>query len=108
MRATLTNSPAYQLAAELEPNALGFNLSFESFVPTARRPEVQRRFQAHLTEQELLQLRWLIDDVLTACGAKKLDRPASVDAQVDLWGKFPRHPEEQEKADSVASVHGTK
>ncbi|MBN8504830.1 MAG: hypothetical protein J0L58_10145, partial [Burkholderiales bacterium] len=84
-----TNSPAYQLAAELEPNALGFNLSFESFVPTARRPEVQRRFQAHLTEQELLQLRWLIDDVLTACGAKKLDRPAERVMQVFPPGAGP-------------------
>lgn len=76
MRATLTDSPAYQLTANLTPNQYGYQLRFESFVATARRPEVQRRFAANLSTTELLQLRWLIDDVLTACGVKQLDRPA--------------------------------
>jgi len=76
MRATLTDSPAYELTADLEPNEYGFNLKFESYVATARNPEVQRKFQAQLSKRELLRLRWLIDDVLTACGETQLDRPA--------------------------------
>ncbi len=75
MREVLIDSPAYELAAKLEPNTYGFRLQFESFVAIARRPEVQRRFEGNLTKAELLKLRRLIDDVLSACGETQLDRP---------------------------------
>jgi hypothetical protein len=66
MRATITHTPAFELIAELAPSSYGFKLQFDSFVPTARRPEVQRRFQASLTAAELRSLRQLIDDALRA------------------------------------------
>lgn len=75
MRTTLLDSPAYQLQASLTPNQYGYQLRFDSFVATARRPETQRRFEGNFSADELLQLRWLIDDVLTACGVRDLAKP---------------------------------
>lgn len=75
MKATMISSPAYELAAEIEPNKYGFGFSLSSFVPIARRPEEQRRFQANLSKDQLLTLRWLIDDVLRACGETDLEPP---------------------------------
>jgi hypothetical protein len=64
MQATIQSTPAYQLNAEPTQSALGHNLKFTSFVPTARRPEQQVKFQGVFTTDELRVLRDLIDQEL--------------------------------------------
>ncbi|MGY0194570.1 hypothetical protein ACWA7J_05780 [Leptothrix sp. BB-4] len=54
-------NPAYQLSAQLQSSHHGHHLQFVSFVPTARRPERQVRFQTLLSRTDLLGLRALID-----------------------------------------------
>ncbi|RZS57963.1 hypothetical protein [Sphaerotilus mobilis] len=54
-------TPAYELSAQLQSTPHGHHLQFVSFVPTARRPEPQVRFQTLLSRTELLALRALID-----------------------------------------------
>ncbi len=61
MQATIQSTPAYQLTAELTRTTLGHNLKFTSFVPTARRPEHQVKFQGLFTTDEVRALRDLID-----------------------------------------------
>lgn len=75
MKANLISTPAYELGAKLEPTAQGYSLELLTLVPTARRPEEQRKMQATLSKDGLLRLRWLIDDVLRACGESGLERP---------------------------------
>ena len=65
MRALIQSTPAYQLSADITPTAHGHNFRFISFVPTARRPEEQVKFQATFSRAELASLRDLIDDVLS-------------------------------------------
>ena len=57
-------SPAYELAVEIEKSAYGNHLRFVSFVPTARRPELQERFRASLTTAELTTLYMAIGHAL--------------------------------------------
>jgi hypothetical protein len=51
--AVIHSSPAYRLSVQLTPHRGGTTLKFISFVPTARRPEEQTKFQVTLTDQEL-------------------------------------------------------
>ena len=46
----------YQLALTIRPTVYGHHLKFSSFVPTARRPQEQLRFQLLLTRQEMQAL----------------------------------------------------
>ena len=66
MRSTIQASPAYELAADLRHTDYGHHLRLISFVPHARHPEEQVRFQATLSTQELLALRSVIDEALGA------------------------------------------
>ncbi|MFG6467517.1 hypothetical protein [Roseateles sp. BYS87W] len=89
MEANLISTPAYELGAKLGANEQGYNLELWSFVPTARRPEPHRKLQATLSKDGLLRLRWLIDDVLRACGETELDRPQDRKPIVYPPGKGP-------------------
>lgn len=66
MRATIIKTPAYELSADIEHSGDRFSVELLSFVPTARRPEVQRKLQTSLTRAELRALGQLIDGMLTA------------------------------------------
>ncbi len=47
---------SYQLALTIRLTPYGHHLKFSSFVPTARRPQEQLRFQLLLARQEMLDL----------------------------------------------------
>lgn len=64
MQTTIQSTPAYELHADLTRTEHGHNLKFISFVPTARRPEQQVKFQGLFTSAELRVLRDLIDQSL--------------------------------------------
>jgi len=64
MRAIIQSTPAYELSADITPTAHGHNFRLISFVPTARRPEEQVRFQATCSQAELVALRDLINEAL--------------------------------------------
>lgn len=66
MRSTIQATPAYELSVDLRRTDYGHHLRFISFVPHARQPEDQTRFQALLSTAELQALRRAIDDALTA------------------------------------------
>lgn len=52
----LQSSGSYQLALTIQSTPYGHHLKFSSFVPTARRPHEQSRFQLLLTRQEMQAL----------------------------------------------------
>jgi hypothetical protein len=54
--ALIHQGPAYELSLDIASSAYGYHLKFVTFVPTARNPEPQVKFQANLSEQELTQL----------------------------------------------------
>jgi hypothetical protein len=56
--------PAYELSVSIEAGPYGHYLKFVSFVPIARNPEHQVRFQAHLSEGELEVLHKAIGQAL--------------------------------------------
>ena len=64
MQATIQSSPAFELVADLTRTEHGHNLKLVSFVPSARRPEQQVKFQGLFTSTELRTLRDLIDQSL--------------------------------------------
>ncbi len=64
MQATIQSTPAYALTADITRTAHGHNLKLVSFVPTARRPEHQVKFQGLFTDKELRALRDVIDQEL--------------------------------------------
>ena len=64
MQATIQSTPAYVLTADLTHTAYGHNLKLVSFVPTARRPEHQVKFQGIFSTDELRALRDVIDQEL--------------------------------------------
>lgn len=62
MRTTFLHaSPAYELTARLDSTPYGHHLQLLSFVPTARRPEPQVKYQVLLSREQLIALRSLID-----------------------------------------------
>ncbi len=66
MRALIQDSPAYQLSVDITSTPLGHSLRFISFVPTARRPEEQVKFQGNFSAQELTTLGAAVEQVLAA------------------------------------------
>lgn len=64
MQATIQSSPAFELLADLTRTEHGHSLKLISFVPSARRPEQQVKFQGLFTDAELRTLRDLIDQSL--------------------------------------------
>jgi hypothetical protein len=66
MRSIIQATPAYQLSVDISDTDHGHSLRFISFVPTARRPEEQVRFQGLFRTAELTALRNRIDQALAA------------------------------------------
>ena len=66
MRSIIQATPAYQLSVDIIDTDHGHSLRFISFVPTARRPEEQVRFQGLFSTAELTALRNSIDQALAA------------------------------------------
>ena len=75
MRAIIQSTPAYELSADITPTAHGHNFRLISFVPTARRPEEQVRFQATCSQAELVVLRDLINEALETCSHSSTSEP---------------------------------
>lgn len=75
MRALIQSTPAYELSADITPTAHGHNFRLISFVPTARRPEEQVRFQATCSQAELVALRDLINEALETCSHSSASEP---------------------------------
>ncbi len=64
MRSLIQATPAYELSVDIGSVGHGHNLRFISFVPTARRPEEQVKFQGLFTSSDLTALRNCIDQAL--------------------------------------------
>lgn len=77
MRTLIQNSPAYQLLADLTSTPHGACLRLVSYVPTARRPEEQTRFQGVFTLDELRALYTAIGDHIHSAGAERMQAPSS-------------------------------
>lgn len=77
MRTTFLHaSPAYELTARLASTSYGHHLQLLSFVPTARRPEPQVRYQVLLSREQLIALRDLIDVQLRDTARSVAEVPA--------------------------------
>ena len=61
VQASLLCGPAYELRAEIRHTAHGHHVRLLSFVPSARRPEEQVKFQGLFSTDQLRALRDLID-----------------------------------------------
>lgn len=70
MRSLIQNTPAYELSVDIATSAHGHSLRLISFVPTARRPEDQVKFQGVFSTAELKSLR----DALNQALAPEADR----------------------------------
>ena len=66
MRSLIQANPAYEFSIEITTLAPGHSLRLISFVPTARRPEDQVRFQAVFSTAELESLRDALNEALEA------------------------------------------
>jgi len=64
MRSIIQATPAYELSADIIPTPYGHSLKFISFVPLARRPEEQVKFQGLFSSAELIALRDCINRAL--------------------------------------------
>lgn len=64
MRTIIQSTPAFELSVEVTALPHGHNLRLISFVPTARRPEEQVRFQAVFSQAELVALRDALNEAL--------------------------------------------
>jgi len=60
----IQHGPAYELSVAIDAGLYGQHLRFISFVPTARSPEPQVRFQANLSTEELRTLYVAIGQAL--------------------------------------------
>ena len=70
--------PAYELSLDIASSAYGYHLKFETFVPTARNPEPQVKFQANLSEQELTQLHEAIGLALSTKAVRTSSSPGEL------------------------------
>ena len=61
VQATLLSGPAYELRAEIRHTPYGHHIRLLSFIPSARRPEEQVKFEGLLSTDQLRGLRDLID-----------------------------------------------
>jgi len=66
MRSLIQATPAYELSVDIATSAHGHSLRLISFVPTARRPEDQVKFQGVFSTTELKSLRDALNRVLEA------------------------------------------
>jgi hypothetical protein len=66
MRSLIQDSPAYQLSIDIASTPLGHSLRLISFVPTARRPEEQVKFQGNFSVEELTTLGAAVEQALAA------------------------------------------
>ena len=73
--ALIHQGPAYELSLDIASSAYGYHLKFLSFVPTARNPEPQVKFQANLSEQELAQLHEAIGLALATKAVRTSSSP---------------------------------
>ena len=64
MRSLIQATPAYELSIDLNTTPLGHSLRLISFMPTARRPEEQVKFQGVFSTSELKSLRDTLNQVL--------------------------------------------
>ena len=65
MRSLIQATPAYELSVDIATSAHGHSLRLISFVPTARRPEDQVKFQGVFSTEELKSLRDALNQALT-------------------------------------------
>ena len=70
MRSLIQATPAYELSVDIATSAHGHSLRLISYVPTARRPEDQVKFQGVFSTAELKSLR----DALNQALAPEADR----------------------------------
>jgi len=66
MKTTIQETPAYRLDIELKRGPHGTSLMLISFVPTARHPEEQVKFQALLSDAELQKLQKVLSDAVAS------------------------------------------
>jgi hypothetical protein len=64
MRSRIQATPAYELSIDIATSAHGHNIRLISFVPTARRPEEQVKFQGVFNTAELTALRDALNQAL--------------------------------------------
>jgi hypothetical protein len=64
MRSLIQATSAYELSIDLTTTTLGHSLRLISFVPTARRPEEQVKFQGVFTTAEIEALRNALNQLL--------------------------------------------
>ena len=64
MRSLIQATPAYELSIDITTSAPGHSLRLISYVPTARRPEDQVKFQGVFSTAELKSLRDALDQAL--------------------------------------------
>jgi hypothetical protein len=65
MRSLIQATPAYEFSVDITPTAHGHSFRLISFVPTARRPEDQVKFQGVFSTSELKSLRDVLNQTLT-------------------------------------------
>ena len=65
MRSLIQATPAYELSVDIATSTHGHSLRLISFVPTARRPEDQVKFQGVFSTAELKSLRDALNQALT-------------------------------------------
>ena len=61
VQAKLLSGPAYELRAEIRHTPYGHHIRLLSFIPSARRPEEQVKFEGLFSTDQLRALRNLID-----------------------------------------------
>jgi len=66
MHSLIQATPAYELSVDIATSAHGHSLRLISFVPTARRPEHQVKFQGVFGTAELKSLRDALTQALEA------------------------------------------
>lgn len=64
MKATIQETPAHRLDVSLEKGAYGTHLKLITFVPTARRPEEQVKYQTTLSDTELKNFQKVLSEAV--------------------------------------------
>ena len=64
MRSLIQATPAYELSVDITTTTHGHSLRLISFVPTARRPEDQVKFQGMFSTAVLKSLRDALNEAL--------------------------------------------
>lgn len=64
MKATIQETPAHRLDVSLERGAHGTSFKLITFVPTARRPEEQVKYQTTLSDAELKNFQKVLSEAV--------------------------------------------